>query len=148
MEEASHLRSSRGGFRAHVTRMYARIAEVTESTMPVTPAQRITLATLLEILEVKNTVLKELDTKIIKATEKPGQLEEEICETKEYHAVLSEKIAFLHDFMVRTCPPPSDPATVHLVSSTESVTIYASDSSKHQFNRECNHFVWLPEPLF
>ena len=94
MEEASRLRSSRGGFRAHVTRTYARIAEITESTIPVTPAQRITLATSLEILEEKKIVLKELDTKIIEATQEPGQLEEEICETEEYLAVLLEKMPF------------------------------------------------------
>ena len=50
MEEASRLHSSRGGFRAHVTRTYARIAKITESTTPVTPAQGITLVTSLEIL--------------------------------------------------------------------------------------------------
>ena len=125
MEEASRLRSSRGGFRAHVTRTYARIAEITESTTPVTPAQRITLATSLEILEEKKTVLKELDTKIIEATQEPGQLEDEICETEEYHAVLLEKIAFLRDFMARTHPSSFDPATVRLVTSTESVTMPA-----------------------
>ena len=54
--------------------------------------------------EEKKTVMRELDTKIIKATQEPGQLEEKICETEEYHAVLSEKIAFLRDFMVH---PPS-----------------------------------------
>ena len=126
MEEASRLRSSQGSFRAHVTRTYARIADITESTTPVTPAQRITLATSLEILEEKKIVLKELDTKIIGATQEPGQLEEEICETEEYHAVLLEKIAFLRDFMTRTHPPSSDdPATVRLVTSTESVTMQA-----------------------
>ena len=57
---------------------------------------------------------------IIETTQEPGKLEEEICETEEYHAILLEKIAFLHDFMARTHPPSSDPATVHLVASIDS----------------------------
>ena len=104
MEEASRFRSSRGGFRAHVTKTYARIAKITESTEPVTSNQMITLTTSLGILEDKKTVLRELDAKIIEAIQEPGQLEEEICEIEEYHAVLTEKIAFLHDFMTRTRP--------------------------------------------
>ena len=78
MEDTSRLGSSQGGFRAHVTRTYARITEIIELITSVTPAQRITLATSLEILEEKKTVLKELDIKIIEATQGPGQLKEEI----------------------------------------------------------------------
>ena len=121
MEEVYRLRSSPGGFRAHVTTTYARIADITESPTPVTPAQRITLATSLEIPEEKKIVLIELDMKIIKATQELGQLEEEICKTKEYHAILLQKIAFFHDFMARIHLSPSDPATVYPVTSTESV---------------------------
>ena len=111
MEEASCFRSSHGGFRAHVTTTYTRIAEITESSEPVTSNRMITLTTSLGILEDKKTVLRELDAKIIEAIQEPGQLEEEICETEEYDAVVTEKIAFLRDFMTRTHPPPSD--TVH-----------------------------------
>ena len=67
--------------------------------------------------------MRDLDVKIIKATQEPGQLEEEICEIEEYHAILTEKIAFLCDFITRSCPPPSDPATVHLPTSTGSTSI-------------------------
>ena len=119
MEEASRFRSSRGGFRAHVTKTYARIAEITESTEPVTPNQMISLTTSLGILENKRTVLRDLDAKIIEATQELAHLEEEICEIEEYHAVLTEKIAFLRDFITRSRPPPSDPATVRSSTSTE-----------------------------
>ena len=66
----------------------------------------ISLTTLLGILENKKTVLRDLDAKIIEATQELGQLEEEICEIKEYHAVLTEKIAFLHDFITCSRPHP------------------------------------------
>ena len=79
----------------------------------------ISLTTSLGILENKRTVFRDLDAKIIEATQEPVQLEKEICEIEEYHAVLTEKIAFLCDFITRSRPPPSDPATVRSSTSTE-----------------------------
>ena len=58
----------------------------------------ISLKTALQQLQQKVT-LEELDTRIAHSIEETTALEEEICDVVEYKTVLSEKIAFLQDFI-------------------------------------------------
>ena len=79
-----------------ITKTYSRIAEITDSTEPPTYAQRITLATALEQLQQKQTLLKELNLKIANGIADAEELTEEICDTEEYHTALAEKIAYVY----------------------------------------------------
>ena len=72
MEELPRLKVSRRGYRAHITKIYSKITEITDSTAPITRVQRIALSTAHEQLQQKQTILKELDTKIVN-----GMTEEE-----------------------------------------------------------------------
>ena len=67
MEGLPRLQASRRGYRAHVTKTFGRITEITQSTEPVTSAQMISLRTTLEQLQLKKVTLEEIDTKIINA---------------------------------------------------------------------------------
>ena len=99
MEGLVCLQASHKGYRAHFTRTYGRIAEITNSTDPITSAQMISLKTALQQLQQKKVTLEELDTRIADSIEETMALEEEICNVEEYRIVLSEKIAFLQDFI-------------------------------------------------
>ena len=80
MEELPRAKSSRWGYRAHITKTYGRIQEIieatAESTEPITTAQTVSLSTALSQLLQKQSQLKELDTKIIAAITEEKELEE------------------------------------------------------------------------
>ena len=63
MEELSQIKAWRGYWH-HIMKTYARISEITSSTDPITRVQRISLSTVLQQLEQKQTLLKELDTQL------------------------------------------------------------------------------------
>ena len=60
MEGLARLQASRRGYRAHVTKTFGRITEITDSTEPITPAQMISLRTALEQLQQKKVKLEEV----------------------------------------------------------------------------------------
>ena len=96
MEELSRSKASRRGYRSHITKTYSRIAEITDSTEPTTSVQRITLSTALEQLQQKQTLLKELDLKIVNGITDAEELAQEICDTEDYHTALAENIAYTY----------------------------------------------------
>ena len=78
-------KASRRGYRAHITKIYSRITEITESTeLPISREKRISLTTALEQLREKRTQLKELDAIILNGITDEGELEQEICNTEDY----------------------------------------------------------------
>ena len=127
MEELSRWKASRRGYRSHITKMYSRIAEITDLTEPPTDVQRITLAMALEQLQQKQTLLKEFDSKIANGIADAEELAKEICNTEEYHTALAEKIAYVREFVshrhshpsVSTSPPRPHP----LLSSQHHVNL-------------------------
>ena len=119
MEGLPRLQASRRGYRAHVTKTFGRITEITQSTEPVTPAQMISLRTALEQLRQKKVTLEEIDGRIINAIEDVTTLEEEICEVEEYRTMLTEKITFLQNFISLPVTSPPAPPTVHPASTSD-----------------------------
>ena len=114
MEELPRLKASRRGYRAHITKIYSKIIGITDSTEPITRVQRIALSTALEQLQQKQTILKELDTKIVNGMTEEEELAQEICDIEEYQTILVEKISFVRDFLETTVSPltPLSPPTV------------------------------------
>ena len=141
MEELSRSKASRRGYRSHITKTYSRIAETTDSTEPPTDAQRITLATALEQLQQKQTLLKELDLKIANGIADAEELTEEICDTEEYHTALAEKIAYVREFLscrhshpsVSTSPPRPPPPAVIATSRESGVIEITSDAEQKRY---------------
>ena len=105
MEELSYSKASSRGYRAHITKIYSKIIEITDSNKPVSTAQRITLSTALEQLQQKQGTLKGLDTKIVNKMTKEEELAQEICDTKDHQTILAEMIAFVRDFLQVTVSP-------------------------------------------
>ena len=122
-EELPRSKASRRGYRAHITKTYSRITEITSSTEPITTEQRISLTTALEQLREKQTLLKELDTRIVNGITEEGELEQEICNTEDYHTTVTEKIAYVREFLhqghaiVSPASPPSPPLVLPLSQS-------------------------------
>ena len=124
MEELPLLEASRRGYRAHIT-------YIMDSTEPITIVQRIALSTALEQLQQKQTILKELDTKIVNGMTEEKELAQEICDVEEYQAILVEKISFVPDFLETTVSPltPLSPPTATKTSTLP--TSSPSTSSNH-----------------
>lgn len=99
MEELSRSKPSRRGYRSHITKTYSRITEITDSPEPTTGVQRITLFTALEQLWQKQMLLKELDLKIANGITDAEELAQEMCDTEDYHTALTEKIAYVREFL-------------------------------------------------
>ena len=118
MEGLTRLQASRRGYRAHITKTFGRITEITDSAEPTTPTQLISLRTALEQLQQKKVKLEEVDTRIADSIQDATALEEEICEVEDYRTVLMEKIAFLQDFISSPrIPSPTNTET----SRTETI---------------------------
>ena len=101
------------------TKTFGRITEITQSTEPVTPAQIFSLRMVLEQLRQKKVTLEEIDGRIANAIEDVATLEEEICEVEEYRTVLTEKIAFLQNFISLPVTSLPVPPTVHPASTSD-----------------------------
>ena len=90
--------------------IYGRIQEIMQSTAeltePITTTQSVSLSTTLDQLLQKQIQLKELNTKITNAIIDEKELEEEICEIKEYQTALSEKITVLKEILCKTIKSP------------------------------------------
>ena len=118
MKGLPRLQASQRGYRAHVTKTFGRIAEITQSTEPVTPTQMISLRTALEQLQQRKVTMEEIDVKIANAIEDVTALEEEICEVEEYRTLLTDKITFLQDFISPPVTSPPTPLTIQPTSNT------------------------------
>ena len=80
MEELQRLRTSHRGYRAHTTRLLTGIAELTSDTTD-SPAEELTLT--IEQLEWKQTILEDLDARIVPLITGETDLEAEIIEAED-----------------------------------------------------------------
>ena len=80
MEELQRLKTSRRGYRAHTTRLLTGIAELTSDTTD-SPAEELTLT--IEQLERKQTILEDLDARIVPLITSETDLEAEIIEAED-----------------------------------------------------------------
>ena len=119
MEELKRLRSSRRGYRSHLSKTLASIAEVLEGdpAAPLKELDAILLANTLEQLQRKKEILRDLDKKIAACITEEGELETEIYEAEEQETSLLDKIAKIKFFLrPRRSPtgtsaePPSNPS--------------------------------------
>ena len=113
--EVSNLRASRRAHRAHLTRIYGKIASILESDGAPNERNTATLQTSLEQIEAKRTIILELDTAIRATIEDENALESEILDAEEIVFIIAEKIAFIRAVLARpqpssteTPPPPSE----------------------------------------
>ena len=101
----TRAKSSRRGYRAHITKTYGRIQEITEataeSTEPITATQTVSLSTALDQLLQIQAQLKELDERIAAVITEEKELEEEIYEIEEYQTALIEKITMIRKILRR-----------------------------------------------
>ena len=137
MEGLTRLQASRRGYRAHITKTFGRITEITDSAEPTTPAQLILLRTALEQLQQKKVKLEEVDTRIADSIQDATALEEEICEVEDYRTVLMEKIAFLQDFI----SSPRIPSPTNTETSRTETIVSGSDEDTN-----LDGTVTLPQP--
>ena len=143
MEELLRLRTSRRGYRAHMTKLLSGIADDAH-------ADKLTVPLTVEQLERKQTILEDLDAKIAPLIDNETDLEAEIIEAEETRMKILDGMGRLKFQMncprtESTKPPPvltnltsaplaasSDPpssstSTSHTVSLTTSHTAHLSD---------------------
>ena len=120
MEGLPRLKASKRGHHSFVSRTYGRITEIIqsqqESTEPLSTENRISLTTALDKLQEKKTVLASLDSQITAALTDETELETEICDSEDYETTLTEKIAYLREFLEqnpRSLPSRPPPVTNH-----------------------------------
>ena len=115
--EVSHLRASRRAHRAHLTRVFGKIASILESDEAPNERDAATLQTSLEQIEAKKATLTELDAKILATISDATELETEILDSEEIIFTLAEKISFIKAVQSRPKPlnvqaPPFQPLSV------------------------------------
>ena len=94
MEGLTCLQASQRSYRAHITKTYGTIAEITNSADPITSTHMISLKIALQQLQQKKVTLEELDTRIANSIEEMMALKEEISNVEENRTVLSKKSPF------------------------------------------------------
>ena len=114
--ESAQLRASRRGYRAHLTRVFGKIASILDSDEPPNERETATLQTSLEQIETTRATVAELDTKIQAAITDADALESEILDTQEVTYNVAEKITFIKAVLARPRPlnvqaPPFHPQT-------------------------------------
>ena len=135
--EVSNLRASRRAHRAHLTRIYGKIATILESDETPNERNTATLQTSLEQIEAKRTTILELDTSIRATIEDESALESEILDSEEIMFTIAEKIAFIRAVLARprqpsveTPPlPDSVPTSELVIPPTTPATPPPSDHS-------------------
>ena len=122
----SHLRASRKAYRAHLTRVFGKIAAILDSDEPPNKRETSTLQTSLEQVEAKKVTVAELDAKILATIKDPDALETEIMDSEEVMFNVAEKITLIKAVLARPKPlnvqawpfqpqgPPQQPAHRHL----------------------------------
>ena len=154
MEELKRLRSSRRGYRSHLSKILASVAEILEGdpTAPLKELDAVLLSNTLEQLQRKKEILRDLDEKIAARITEEGELESEIYEAEEQEASLLDKIAKVKFFLrprrpltadippvPPSVPPPSNPRS----ESTEHSDTAESTNSPRQTNSHNNHPITL-----
>ena len=118
MEELKRLRSSRRGYRSHLSKTLTSVAEILEGdpTSPLSELDAVLLANTLEQLQRKKEVLCDLNKKIAACITDEGELESEIYEAEEQETSLLDKIAKVK-FFLRPRHPPVDVSPVQSSSN-------------------------------
>ena len=115
MEELQRFRARRRGFKASVTKLLAKIEDIVPAELEnvtsesVVESRRVTVSTAIEQLRTKREQITELDNAIAAAIQIESELEAEICDADTYQSTLSERIAFLAEFIRKSNRPPSAP---------------------------------------
>lgn len=97
-------RASKRAHRAHLTRVFGKIASILESDETPNERNTATLQTALEQIEAKRDTLLELDAKIQATIEDATTLETEILDTEEIIFTITEKIALIKAVLARPKP--------------------------------------------
>ena len=93
MEEIKRLRSSRRGFRAHLSKIVTGIQKIVEQdpSLPLSESDVASLSDFREQLKRKKEILIDLDAKIANLTEREDELEAEIFESEEIQETISQQ---------------------------------------------------------
>ena len=120
MEELQCLRARRRGFKASVTKLLAKIEDIVPAELEnvtsesIAESRRVTVSTAIEQLRTKREQITELDNAIAATIQIESELEAEICDADTYQSTLSERIAFLAEFIRKANRPPSAPVSASL----------------------------------
>ena len=90
MEELQRKLASRRGHRGHLTKLINKMEEIMEGEIDT--IRRATLDIHIGQLEQKRQKLSQLDTEVATLIDKPGDLEQEILESKEFQGTIVEEI--------------------------------------------------------
>ena len=112
MDNLKRLRLSRGGHRAHVTKILATTDYLLDKSdeTPLTAKEIVTLTCHMERFQRKKDTLAELDAKILPLIEDESELESDIVESAELQATLEEHTAQIK-FLLATSTPAVAPTT-------------------------------------
>ena len=130
--EVSNPRSSRRAHRAHLTRVFGKIAPILESDEAPNERNTATLQTELEQIEAKRTTISELDTEIRATIEDATALETEILDTEEITFTIAEKITLIKAVLTRPKPPNAQAPPFQPLSVQTSTPVIQPLTPAHQ----------------
>ena len=111
--ELSRLKSSRRGYKSHISRLYHKIDEIM-STTDIDELQATSLETYINLLTKKRDTVSNLDSQIISETAEE-ELEEAIMESEEFMDDIEDRIRraerFLELHTQQLVPPVSRPTS-------------------------------------
>ena len=99
MEEMQRFQLSRKAYRSHLTRIYKKVSQIVEAGEMPNDLQVSTLKSAVEQLQRKAEILRDLDAKIVDATQDEAELEGEIFESEEIQDTILEKIGQINYFL-------------------------------------------------
>ena len=130
--EVSNPRASRRAHRAHLTRVFGKIAPILESDEAPNERNTATLQTELEQIEAKRTTISELDTEIRATIEDATTLETEILDTEEITFTIAEKITLIKAVLTRPKPPNAQAPPLQPLSVQTSTPVIQPLTPAHQ----------------
>ena len=130
--EVSNTRASRRAHRAHLTRVFGKIAPILESDEAPNKRNTATLQTELEQIEAKRTTISELDTEIRATIEDATALETEILDTEEITFTIAEKITLIKAVLTIPKPPNAQAPPLQPLSVQTSTPVIQPLTPAHQ----------------
>ena len=131
MEGVLRYQSSCKAYRAHLTRIYNKVSKIMESGKTPSDSQITTLKSSLEQLQRKAEIIRDLDAKIVQATQDPSELEAEIFESEEIQDTIIKKTGSIKEFLschVQSGVPVKTRVTQTLDASAQPFSTQHQDS--------------------
>ena len=143
MEELQRHRSSRKGYRSHLTRLITNANELMATSTEGLPGENVKMTTALDSLvgqlNRKENLLADLDAKILQLVNDEGELETEVFEAEEIQSKIAETVSNIKSFTTRLLHRGDEVHTKHPKSKIPEPVAVTLSESPLTANSEATH---------